>query len=134
MYRYCGLVTPRSIFCYGLALRLPIRRALRPKWNGVVKNIVVLWELLIFLQKRPAGRADFLYKLNNRGKLLKVNVTYLFAIFITFSYDEFRLLFRLTYFDFGKEINHVTALLLQSRVSATSTFTSLSTTKAVLER
>lgn len=28
--------------------------------------------LLIFLQKRPAGRADFLYRLNNRGKLLEV--------------------------------------------------------------
>lgn len=53
-------------------LHMLIQRAFRPKWNGVVKNIVVPWELLIFIQKRPAGRADFLYRLNNRGKLLKV--------------------------------------------------------------
>jgi len=59
---------------------------------------------------------------------------YKFAILIAFSYDEFRWLFRLTYFDFGKEVYHVTALLLPSWVPVAPTLTPLSTTKAVLER
>ena len=99
-------------------------------WGIPLKSLLIF----IFIQKRPAGRADFLYKLNNRGKLLKVNVMYKFAILIAFSYDEFRWLFRLTYFDFGKEVYHVTALLLPSWVPVAPTLTPLSTTKAVLER